>query len=48
MKYIVAIILGIIITLLVSPIMLITWSMDGWDFIMEGICELCGIDTDTD
>lgn len=44
MKYIVAIALAIIITLLVSPIMLVTWSKNGWDEIMEGIGYICGID----
>ena len=44
MKYIVAIVLAIIITLLVSPIMLFTWSKNGWAEIMEGIGYICGID----
>jgi hypothetical protein len=44
MKYIAFIILGFIITLLVSPIMLITWRKDGHDDIMEGLGEMCGID----
>lgn len=44
MKYIVFIVLGFIITLLVSPIMLITWSKNGYDDIIEGLGEMCGID----
>ena len=44
MKYIIAIVLAIIITLLILPVILITWSVDGWEEMMEGIQKICGID----
>ena len=44
MKYIVFTVLVIITTLLVLPIMLITWSENGYGDIIEGLGEMCGID----
>ena len=44
MKYAVAIVLLLTITILISPIMLIRWDDKGLDNIFEGIKELCGID----
>ena len=44
MKYIAVIVLAFSITLLVSPIMLITWSTDGYSDILDGLGEMCGID----
>lgn len=44
MKYIVVIVLAFIITLLVSPIMLITWSTNGYNDILDGLGKMCGVD----
>jgi hypothetical protein len=44
MKYIIALVLILIIAILCIPIMIITWNMDGFGNIVEGIEELCGIE----
>jgi hypothetical protein len=43
MKYIIALVLILIIAILCIPIMIITWNMDGFGKVIEGIEELCGV-----
>ena len=44
MKYLVAFFLIAIISILVSPIILIKWDESGIESIVDGIQEICGID----
>jgi uncharacterized membrane protein len=44
MKYIIGIFLIGIIAIITSPIMLMTWSLKGFDSIMDGISEMLGLD----
>jgi hypothetical protein len=44
MKYIVAVVLGIIIFFICLPIILIKWDVGGMEEIWDGLKELCGID----
>ena len=43
MKYIIFILLSIIIAILLLPIILVTWSDDGVDEMVEGLAKICGI-----
>jgi hypothetical protein len=44
MKYVVFIVLMIIISLLLSPIMIIKWDAKGLDDVIDGLENICGID----
>jgi hypothetical protein len=43
MKYVIFILLSIIIAILLLPIILVTWSDDGIDEIVDGLAKVCGI-----
>jgi hypothetical protein len=44
MKYVLFVFLLAIVTILVSPIMLMKWDINGIDNIVRGLAEICGIE----
>jgi hypothetical protein len=44
MKYVFALVTLMIIALILAPVMMVRWSIDGWEDVGEGICRLYGID----
>jgi hypothetical protein len=44
MKYVVFVVLMIIISLLLSPIMIIKWDAKGLNEVFDGVEKICGID----
>jgi hypothetical protein len=43
MKYIIFLVLVAVITLIVSPIIIIKWSDNGMEKLLDGLEEICGI-----
>jgi hypothetical protein len=44
MKYLVLFVLVIIISLLLTPIMIIKWDAKGLEDVFDGLKDICGID----
>lgn len=44
MKYIFALVTLMIAAVILAPVMMVRWSIDGWEDVGEGIFRLYGID----